>query len=186
MKLTSRFEDALIFAVRLHAEQRRKGTEVPYASHLLGVASIALEFGADEDEAIAALLHDAVEDQGGAATLSRIRATFGDKVADIVQGCSDSEVVPKPPWRERKEAYLRHIAKADAGTRLVSAADKLHNARAINADCRKLGPRIWERFNASREELLWYYRSLVTAFREAGGGPLVEELGVAVEEMARL
>jgi GTP pyrophosphokinase len=186
MKLTNRFEDALVYAVRLHAEQLRKGTLVPYASHLLGVASIALEFGADEDEAIAALLHDAVEDQGGAPTLAKIRARFGDKVADVVQGCSDSEVVPKPPWRARKEAYLRHIGAASASCRLVSAADKLHNARAINSDCRRLGPEIWKRFNAPREDLLWYYRSLVEAFRKAGGGALAEELAVAVAEMERL
>jgi (p)ppGpp synthase/HD superfamily hydrolase len=186
MKLTSRFEDALVYAVRLHARQLRKGTDVPYASHLLGVASIALEFGAGEDEAIAALLHDAVEDQGGAAALAEIRARFGDAVAEIVAGCSDSEVIPKPPWRERKQAYLAHIAEAPASTRLVSAADKLHNARAINADRRRVGPDIWKRFNSSREDLLWYYRSLVEAFRAAGGGPLIEELGVAVDEMHRL
>src|ERR1051325_12202408 len=131
MALTSRFEDALSFAARLHSGQLRKGTAIPYVSHLLAVASVALEHGADEDEAIAALLHDAVEDQGGAPTREEIRRRFGDRVVEIVDGCTDAETVPKPPWRERKERYIAHVAEASPSVRLVSASDKLHNARSI-------------------------------------------------------
>src|SRR5205085_11747027 len=124
MSLTQRFEEALAFAARLHKSQLRKGTGVPYVSHLLAVAGIALEHGADEDEAIAALLHDAIEDQGGAATREEIRRRFGDRVVGIVDGCSDTDVSPKPPWRERKEAYIAHVRDASPSVRLVSAADK--------------------------------------------------------------
>src|SRR6185503_9823772 len=129
--LSQRFESALVFAARLHGRQLRKGTCVPYVSHLLAVASLVLEDGGDEDEAIAALLHDAVEDQGGLPTLDRIRAEFGARVADIVLGCTDADSLPKPPWRERKERHLSHLRTAPDGVRRVSAADTLHNARAI-------------------------------------------------------
>lgn len=183
---SSRFVDALAFAARLHRDQVRKGTQVPYVAHLLGAASIALEHGADEDAAIAALLHDAVEDQGGAATLEAIRERFGDAVAEIVAGCTDDHETPKPPWRRRKEAYVAHIAQAPASVRLVSAADKLHNARAILSDYRTLGESLWSRFSGGKEGTLWYYRSLVTAFRSAGTSPLVEELDLVVSEIERL
>jgi (p)ppGpp synthase/HD superfamily hydrolase len=184
--LTSRFEDALVFAAQLHARQKRKGTDIPYVAHLMSVASLVLENGADEDTAIAALLHDAIEDQGGARTREEIRRRFGDRVAAIVQGCTDAEVVPKPPWRARKEAYVAHIAHADAATRLVSAADKLHNARAILADYRALGEALWKRFNGGKEGTLWYYRALSNAFRQAGSSPLTEELDRVVAEIERL
>jgi (p)ppGpp synthase/HD superfamily hydrolase len=184
--LTSRFENALVFAAQLHARQNRKGTNIPYIAHLMSVASLVLENGADEDTAIAALLHDAIEDQGGARTREEIRRRFGDRVTAIVDGCTDAEVVPKPPWRARKEAYIAHIARADAATRLVSAADKLHNARAILADYRTLGEALWKRFNGGKEGTLWYYRALSNAFRQAGPTPLTEELDRVVREIERL
>ncbi len=183
VELTSRFNGALEFAAVRHAGELRKGTEIPYVAHLLGTASIALEYGANEDEAIAALLHDAVED--GKATLAEIRARFGDAVADIVAGCSDTDVRPKPPWRERKEAYIAHLRNASASVRLVSAADKLHNARAILRDYREMGEALWERFNGGRDGTLWYYRALVNAFRAAGTSRLVEELDRVVSELER-
>ncbi len=136
MKITTRFENALAFAVRLYRHQFRKGGELPYIGHLLGVCSIALEHGADEDEFIAALLHDSIEDQaesfGGADKLrAHLRAEFGDKVLAIIEGCTDAETVPKPPWRERKERYIAHLAGALPSVLLVSASDKLYNARTI-------------------------------------------------------
>jgi (p)ppGpp synthase/HD superfamily hydrolase len=184
--LSSPFEEALIFATRLHAKQTRKGTNIPYIAHLLAVTSIVLENGGNEDEAIAALLHDAVEDQGGAATREEIRRRFGDTVVAIVDGCTDAEVIPKPPWRARKEAYIAHVREAPASVRLVSAADKLHNARAILADYRELGESLWKRFNGGKEGTLWYYRSLVDAFRAGGTTPLIEELDRVVSEIERL
>jgi GTP pyrophosphokinase len=186
MALSARFEEALIFAARLHAGQVRKGTSVPYISHLLGVASLVLEQDGDEDEAIAALLHDAAEDQGGKATLDEIRRRFGDRVAEIVEGCTDAFTTPKPPWRERKEAYLAHLPQASAAVRLVSAADKLHNARTILADYRQLGEALWDRFNGGKEGTLWYYRALVETFQASGSFSLVEELDRVVAELERL
>jgi (p)ppGpp synthase/HD superfamily hydrolase len=186
VQLTSRFEEALAFAVRLHAGQLRKGTEIPYAAHLLSVASIALQHGADEEEAIAALLHDAVEDQGGARTREEIRRRFGDRVVAIVDGCTDSDVTPKPPWKQRKQAYIAHIGDASPSVRLVSASDKLDNARAILADYRRVGEALWRRFQGGRDGTLWYYRSLVEAFRRAGSNALLEELDRVVTEIERL
>jgi (p)ppGpp synthase/HD superfamily hydrolase len=176
MTLSSRFQDALVYATQVHAAQLRKGTPIPYVSHILIVTGIVLENGGDEDEAIAALLHDAVEDQGGEARLADIRARFGDRVGDIVLGCSDSTTRPKPAWEGRKRRYLTHLSTASASERLVSAADKLANARAILADYREMGDAVWGRFNASRDQILWYYRELVQAFRHAGTTPLVEEV----------
>lgn len=183
MTLSSRFQDALVYANQVHGRQLRKGTRVPYVSHVLIVAGIVLESGGDEDEAIAALLHDAVEDQGGEARLADIRARFGDRVADIVLGCSDSTTRPKPPWEGRKRRYLAHLPSASASERLVSAADKLANARAILAAYREIGEAVWTRFNAERDQVLWYYRELVSAFRQAGGPPLVEELDRVVSTL---
>lgn len=164
--LAEPFYDALTYAARLHARQKRKGTDIPYVSHLLAVAGVAIEHGASEDEAIAALLHDAVEDQGGEPTLLAIRKKFGRNVADIVDGCSDTMVKPKPPWQARKEQYIAHVRHASPSIRLVSAADKLHNARAILADYRTDGEQIWERFNVGRGPILWHYRALVAAFQD--------------------
>lgn len=182
--LSPRFDEALAYAVQLHRRQPRKGTGVPYVSHLLSVAALVLEHGGNEDQAIAALLHDAVEDQGGKPTAAAIRARFGDRVADIVDGCTDTDVSPKPPWRARKEAYLARVRHEPAHVRLVSAADKLHNARTMVTDLRIHGPALWERFNAGRDETLWYLGALVEAFREAGTTPVVEELARTVAELA--
>ncbi len=186
MRLTKRFERALSFAAALHARQLRKGSDVPYVAHLLATAGIALEHGASEDEAIAALLHDAVEDQGGPPTLAAIRRRFGSVVADIVAGCSDTDQVPKPPWRPRKEAYLAHLQHASASIRLVSAADKLHNARSTVADLRVQGPSVWSRFSAGPRDQLWYYDALVATFRRRGPRELAAELSRVVEEMRAL
>lgn len=184
--LGQRFEDALAYAAKLHSRQIRKGSGVPYISHLMGVASIALEYGADEDEAVAALLHDAIEDQGGAEARDEIRARFGSRVVTIVEGCTDADAKPKPPWRRRKEAYIAHIKDASPSIHLVSCSDKLHNARAILKDCRIHGDRLWERFNGGKEGTLWYYRSLSDAFRTVYPSPLSEELERVVSEIERL
>jgi (p)ppGpp synthase/HD superfamily hydrolase len=184
--LTERFQDALVYAAQLHATQKRKGTEIPYVAHLLGVAALVIEAGGDEDEAIAALLHDAVEDQGGAHTRETIRRRFGDRVTRIVDGCTDTDIVPKPPWRERKEQYIAHVLHAPADVRRVSVADKLHNARSIIADLRRDGPSTFERFKGGRDGTLWYYRALLEAYQAAGADPLVDELARVVGEMEQL
>jgi (p)ppGpp synthase/HD superfamily hydrolase len=184
--LTVRFERALAYAARLHATQFRKGTTRPYVGHLLGVASIVLTHGGDEDEAIAALLHDAVEDQGGKPRLREIRTKFGPRVARIVDGCTDADTIPKPPWLERKKMYLRHLRSADASTCLVSAADKLYNAREILDDYRTHGAPIWQRFSGGKEGTLWYYRELARILRRKCPPALVNELTRVVQELHRL
>ena len=187
--LGPRFEEALVYATRLHADQKKKGTETPYIAHLLGVAAIVLNEGGDEDMAIAALLHDAVEDQGGRPRLQEIQAFFGDRVAEIVEACTDSFAAPGEPkaeWRQRKAAYLAKIPGENADARIVSAADKLYNARQILADYRRQGDTVWSRFKAGREGQLWYYRALVSAFRRAGANSLVDELDRVVTELEQL
>jgi (p)ppGpp synthase/HD superfamily hydrolase len=184
--LGERFRRALELTFELHRAQSRKGSGAPYLGHLLGVASIVIETGGSEDEAIAALLHDAAEDQGGHATVERIRAEFGDPVAAVVEECSDSFGEPKPPWRERKQAYLEHLDGASEAALAVSLADKLHNMRTIVVDYRAVGECLWVRFNADRDEVLWYYRSLAAAFARLRPGSLATELGVAVSEVERL
>jgi (p)ppGpp synthase/HD superfamily hydrolase len=181
--LTDRFDDALAYASRIHRDQRRKGTEIPYVSHLLAVASLTLEHGGDEDQAIAALLHDAAEDQGGAERLADIEARFGPAVARIVHDCTDSWVEPKPDWRQRKEAYLAALAHKPQASLLVSLADKTHNARAIVADLRCSGESLWDRFWAGRDGTLWYYAELASAFGRHLPGPLADELGRQVVVM---
>ncbi len=183
---TQRFEAALIYALHLHAEQKRKGTSIPYISHLLAVAALVLEDGGSEDEAIAALLHDAIEDQGGEPIRQEIRRRFGDKVVEIVNGCTDTDQTPKPPWLERKKRYLEHLRSASLEILRVSVADKLHNARSVLADLRQHGEAVWERFNGGREGTLWYYRQLVQVFRGRCTSFLVEELDRVVSELERL
>jgi (p)ppGpp synthase/HD superfamily hydrolase len=178
-----RFEHALLFATRKHAGQHRKGTAVPYVAHLLSVAGLVLEVGGDEDLAIAALLHDVVEDCGGAPMLREIRRRFGKRVAHVVDGCTDTDLDPKPPWRQRKEDYVAHLRTADADTRLVSAADKLHNVRSIVAAYREIGDRVWERFHGKRDGTLWYYRALLDEFQRRKSSPLIRELERAVIEL---
>jgi len=186
MDLTNRFEEALIYAARLHARQVRKGSGVPYVSHLLGVCALVLEFGGDEDQAIAGLLHDAIEDQGGKETREEIRQRFGERVTAIVDGCTDADTLPKPPWKPRKEAYIEHLKKASAAVRLVSAADKLHNVRTITADYRRMGEHLWSRFRGGKEGTLWYYRELVRTFWDLGPQAIADELAQAVEELELL
>ena len=191
--LTNRFDDALRYAAIVHRNQKRKGTDVPYFSHLLGVASLVLENGGDEDEAIAALLHDAAEDQGGTREIEQIRERFGSRVAEIVEACSDSlarDPAKKLPWRERKVAYHQRLREAkNTSIHLVSVSDKLHNARATLTDVRSLGRSVWKRFSATREEALWNYRALLKIYAEASKAderlrPLVRELRRAVAELA--
>jgi (p)ppGpp synthase/HD superfamily hydrolase len=184
--LGARFEDALAFAARVHQSQRRKGGEIPYVGHLLGVCSLVLEDGGTEVESIAALLHDAVEDQGGAAMLAEIQERYGPLVADIVLACSDATETPKPPWRERKEAYLAHLDDAPITVLRVSLADKLYNARAIRRDYELEGERVWERFNrrAGRDGQLWYYDELATRFSELYPSPMATELREVVDRLS--
>lgn len=183
VKLGPRFLRAFEFAAKHHAGQTRKTTTVPYIAHLLGVASLALEFGGDEDIAIAALLHDVVEDCGGKPMLKKVRHKFGKRVAKMVDGCTDSYGEPKLPWRERKETYIAHLKDADEDTRLVSAADKLNNVRSIMADYREVGEAIWSRFNGGREGTLWYYRTLAKEFQRGKRNRLMTELWGAVASL---
>lgn len=201
--LSDQFNDALVYAATLHRTQPRKGRDIPYIGHLLGVASLVLEAGGDEDMAIAALLHDAVEDQGGRPRLDEIEHKFGRRVARIVLGCTDSDAVDpsqKLPWCERKVQYIAHVKnEAEAEVRLVSVADKVHNARAILTDFHDTGPSVFDRFSGKKDGTLWYYRSLVEAFRAAearDGSPtdlpargrrrLIDELDRVTSELERL
>lgn len=181
--LTQRFVDAFAYATEIHTGQSRKGTSVPYVSHVLAVCSLVLEDGGGEDEAIGALLHDAVEDGGGRPVLEEIRRRFGDRVAEIVWACSDTDETPKPPWKERKTRYIAHVREAGPEARRVSCADKLHNARSILRDYRALGEGLWDRFSASGDETLWYYRELIEAFRQPDRSPLTGELERVVSEL---
>lgn len=183
--LTQRFDDAFRYAHDVHGSQTRKGTPVPYIAHLIGVASIVLDDGGDEDEAIGALLHDAAEDFGGRERLEDIRARFGDNVATIVEDCTDSWSTPREPWLERKKKYVEHARTLKPSSLRVSAADKVHNAYAILRDLRNYGEQVWERFSASPDDVLAYYQSLVRSYREAGGGRLVDELERIVRGIER-
>ncbi|GAB4579917.1 MAG: HD domain-containing protein [Anaerolineales bacterium] len=183
--LTPRFSDALTYTFLIHAEQTRKGSSIPYISHLLAVCALVMEHGGDEDQAIAALLHDAAEDQGGHTTLNDIRTRFGERVARIVEDLSDTLESPKPPWRVRKESYLAHLPHAPADTLLVSLADKVHNARTILADYHQIGAEIWRRFAQGRAGTLWYYRSLADVFLHVYPGYLASELNRIVGELER-
>lgn len=182
-ELTGRFADALQYTFQLHRQQKRKQSEVPYIAHLMSVTSLVLENGGDEDQAIAALLHDAVEDQGGMPTLEEIRRRFGERVARIVEDCSDAFEIPKPPWKGRKEQYLARLPNHSAEARLVSLADKVHNARSILVSLEREGSQVWERFNGGREGTLWYYHRLVEIYRQFGNDPLTQELARLVAEM---
>jgi len=194
MALTARFREALVYASQLHAEQTRKQVQapgaitVPYVAHLLAVTAIVLEHGGDEDEAIAALLHDAVEDQGGEVTRRRIQGLFGDRVVAIINGCTDADACPKPAWEERKQHHVASVCTADESVRLVTAADKLHNARSVLADYLQFGESSWVRFRGGREGTLWYYRAMVDALRQAPAPRLerlIRELDQVVSELER-
>ncbi len=178
-----RFHRAFSFAAKLHSGQARKASSIPYLAHLMGVSSLVLEAGGDEEMAIAALLHDVVEDCGGEAMLEEVRKRFGARVAKIVDGCTDAYAIPKPPWRQRKEDYLEHLKSADDETRLVSAADKLNNVRSILSDYRAVGELVWERFNGGRQGTLWYYRALLDEFLARPLNRITCDLELAVEEL---
>jgi (p)ppGpp synthase/HD superfamily hydrolase len=183
VKLGSRFLRAVEFAADKHKGQTRKASTIPYIAHLMGVASLVLEAGGDEDLAIAALLHDVVEDCGGAPMLKEVRRRFGPRVAKVVEGCTDADTYPKPPWRERKEKYIRHLRSADADTQLVSAADKLNNVRSILSDYRAIGESVWSRFNGRREGTLWYYRTLRDVFLLHKRNRITRDFELAVNEL---
>ena len=183
--MSDRFSEAVAYASSLHRRQRRKGNGTPYIAHLLAVASLVIEAGGTEEECIAALLHDAVEDQGGAATAAAIRRRFGDRVADIVDACSE----PRSrgwTWSRRKAHAVRRAASADPSTLLVLSADKLHNARSLAAECRRSGDGVWERFRGGRDGTIWYFRSMADSIAKAGGSPLLGELRRAVGELEQL
>jgi len=182
--LTNRYDDALLYASKLHRNQVRKGTPIPYMSHLLSVSALVLKNGGDEDQAIAGLLHDAVEDQGGLPTLEAIRERFGDRVANIVSDCTDSWSEPKPLWRERKEAYIEALPGKNPESLLVSLADKTDNARAIMGDYRVIGDEVWTRFTGKKEGTCWYYQSLTGFFSKYHPGPLASELARTVATFA--
>ena len=187
--LTERFLAAVALAQEVHADQRRTGTEIPYMAHLLVVTGLVLEDGGDEDQAIAAMLHDTVEDGGGRLMLERIDQAFGRRVASIVEGCSDSvDVDPTEPWIERKRRYLAQLPSVeDEATLRVALADKVHNARSIVRDYREEGHALWARFaERSAREQLWYYSGLVKFFDRRRPGPLTEDLWRAVGELTWL
>ena len=186
---TDRFSSAMAYAYQVHNGQRRKGTGIPYIAHILGVTAIAMEYGADEDQSIGALLHDAAEDGGGEATLAEIRARFGDVVAEIVLGCSDSLVEDpedKLPWQERKENYLAHLESASQSVCLVSAADKLHNVRSIIRDYHEHGEAIWDRFQGSRDGTLWYYETVADTLIRRYRSQLTRDLQDEVDKLLAL
>jgi (p)ppGpp synthase/HD superfamily hydrolase len=166
--------EAIIWALERHKKQERKGAGTPYIGHLLSVAGLVIEFGGDEEQAIAGMLHDLVED--GHGSLSEVEARFGARVAAIVQGCTDADTLPKPPWRARKEAYIAHLKEAPSDVLLVSAADKLHNARAILTDLRTHGDAVFNRFRGGREGTIWYYMAVSAVFDRCMPGPLATEL----------
>lgn len=185
-RLGARFDEAFRFAAEKHATQTRKRTAVPYISHLMSVAALVLEAGGDEDQAIAALLHDVVEDCGGEPVLEEVRHRFGDRVANTVHGCTDAHTTPKPPWKQRKLDYLEVLRRAGDDVRLVSAADKLHNVRTILADYRIEGDSVWDRFSGRRDGTLWYYRAVLDVLRAGRPNRLVAELQRVVTDLETL
>ncbi|MDY6834239.1 MAG: HD domain-containing protein [Chloroflexota bacterium] len=184
--LSERFDQALSFASRLHSKQVRKSSDIPYIAHLLAVTALVIEDGGGEDEAIAALLHDAVEDQGGGTTREEIRRRFGDRVVAIVDGCSDAETMPKPPWRERKERFIASLYDASAEVIRVTAADKLHNARALCMEYDTNGDAIWDRFKGGRNGTLWYYSESTKVLSDRSDSQLVRELVRVVDELYQI
>lgn len=183
--LGERFEEALAWTSSLHRRQARKRPAVPYVAHLLAVCSLVIEAGGDEDEAIAALLHDAVEDQGGAPLLAEIRSRYGDRVAEIVDGCTDAYESPKPAWRQRKQDFIASLDQASDSVLLVVAADKLHNAQSTIESLQAEGLAVWERFRG-RERALWYYRQVAEAIERRGANSLTRRLRKAVDTLETL
>ena len=186
MEYSPRVVEAFAYAYALHRTQVRKGSRVPYITHLMEVAAIVGRYGGDEDQFIAALLHDAVEDQGGRKTLSAIRERFGPKVAEYVEGCTDSYEIPKPEWRERKTKFIEITVSAPPKQKLIIAADKLHNARSILSDLHEKGDKAWAIFKSGRDEVLWYYAEMVCALSSGWSHPILRELADTVDTMQRL
>jgi (p)ppGpp synthase/HD superfamily hydrolase len=186
--LTDRFADALTFAEKIHRDQRRKGNDIPYVAHLMAVTATVLEWDGDEDTAIAALLHDAVEDQGGVPMAEEIRRRFGDRVAELVLHCTDStstDPATKPPWEERKTAYLARLASAGPEAALITAADKIHNLTATIRDVRAHGLAALDRF-ARPDRLVWYYASVAAAIAQHEGRVPLNELREAAATLEAL
>jgi (p)ppGpp synthase/HD superfamily hydrolase len=181
-----RFRHAFEYAATLHAADLRKGARTPYLSHLLEVCAIVIRYGGNEDVAIAALLHDAAEDHGGAPRLVDIQRNFGKAVASIVEECTDSTTRPKQPWEVRKRAYVKHLPESSRGGLLVSAADKLSNVRAILSDHYVIGEEVYKRFKRPKRRTLWYYNALSKAFTAYLGGDLSKELRRTVAELNRV
>jgi (p)ppGpp synthase/HD superfamily hydrolase len=184
--LGKRFEEAFILANQLHSSQTRKASSAPYISHLLSTAALVLQNGGDEDEAIAALLHDAAEDQGGEKTLGLIREKFGEKIATIVDECSDTYATTKPPWRKRKEDHIVRMKQASPSSHRVMLADKLHNARALLRELRAKGEGAWILSSGGKEGILWYYRTLHEVLGQTNKGYLWQEFGRVIEEIERV
>jgi (p)ppGpp synthase/HD superfamily hydrolase len=184
--LSERFLEAFTMAYRLHNQQTRKGSNTPYVSHLMAVSALVLENGGNENQAIAALLHDAVEDQGGWDTLREIKDKFGDEVADLVDGCTDAYTHPKPPWKERKVSYLEKLRSAPDSVVLISLSDKVHNARSILHDLQRVGDSVWEKFSGGKTGTLWYYQSLANIFDSAPYPVLTQDFRYLVEEIITL
>ena len=182
-KLTTKFEQALIYATQLHANQTRKVDKIPYISHLMSVSALILEAGGTEDEAIAGLLHDAVEDQGGQATREEIREKFGETVVEIVDGCTETDITPKPPWKQRKIDYIENISNGSDSVKLVSLADKLHNARSLLVGYRNKGDKLWDYFNGTKEDKLWFYRELLKVYRQGNVNFMTVELERILDEL---
>ncbi|MDA0204619.1 MAG: HD domain-containing protein [Acidobacteria bacterium] len=183
--LSERFQEALAWTSALHRRQARKGPAVPYVAHLLAVCSLVLEAGGDEDEAIAALLHDAVEDQGGVPRLEEIRSRYGDRVARIVDGCTDAYDSPKPAWQKRKQDFISSLDQAMESVVLVVAADKLHKAQSTIESLKAEGPLAWERFRG-RERAMWYYQQITVAIERRGESSLTRRLRSAVDALESL
>jgi (p)ppGpp synthase/HD superfamily hydrolase len=189
MTTTDRFADALTYAEGLHRKQTLRGNDIPYVAHLMAVCATVLEWGGDEDTAIAALLHDAVEDQGGLDTLREIERRFGDRVAGIVLGCTDSmsaDPTAKASWEERKRAHIGKLADANLDVALVTAVDKLHNLTSMIRDVRKYGPVTLARFNAKPDRLLWYFNSVAAALRQHRERVPADEIESGVATLASL
>ena len=181
--LTNRFEEALVFAAKTHQSQIRKGSQTPYIAHLLAVTALVLENGGDEDQAIAALLHDAAEDQGGREILYEIEVRFGHRVSNLVMACSDTIESPKPPWQKRKEKYISHLLSTSSDALLISLADKVHNAQSILEDYQIVGDSLWDRFNGKKEGTLWYYRTLADTFQKIYHCPLSDKLAQIITSL---
>lgn len=182
-KLTTKFEQALIYATQLHAKQTRKVDKIPYISHLMSVSALILEAGGSEDEAIAGLLHDAVEDQGGKATREEIRQKFGVTVVEIVDGCTETDITPKPPWKQRKIDYIENIRNGSDSVKLVSLADKLHNARSLLIGYRNQGDKLWDYFSGSKEDKLWFYGELLKIYQQSCVNFMTVELERILDEL---